>query len=98
MDTPNYNSSIVLPMRAILEDLILRFALAPWVIFSSKLPAVLGVSWKVYPQLYWEYIFQFTPRGAGPIRENITKLIEDYGELNFNIIMCSPSNMLLLKS
>ena len=42
-DILNYYSSIVLPGRAILEDLILCNALADGAIFSSILQALLGV-------------------------------------------------------
>ena len=54
----NYNSSFVLPERAILEELILLIALAAGAIFSSILTALLVVYWKIYPKLYWEYILQ----------------------------------------
>ena len=30
------------------------------------------------PQLYWDYILQYTPSRAGPIVENIAQLIEKY--------------------
>ena len=43
----NYNFSIVLSGRAILEELILCIALAAGAIFSSILPALLGVYWKI---------------------------------------------------
>ena len=43
IDILNYNSSIVLPGRAIFEELILPIALAAGAIFSSILPV-----------LYWE--------------------------------------------
>ena len=46
----NYNSSIGFPWRAILEGLILRIALAAGAIFSSILPALLGVNWKINSQ------------------------------------------------
>ena len=82
-DILNYNSSIVLPGRAILEELILRIALAAGAIFSSILPALLGVYWKIYPQLYWEYILQYTPSRAGSILENIAQLIEPYWRVKF---------------
>ena len=55
-DILNYNSSIVLPGRALFEELILCIALAAGAIFSSTLQALLGVYWKIRPQLYWEYI------------------------------------------
>ena len=42
-DILNYNSSIVFPGRAILEELILRIALAAGALFSSILPPLLGV-------------------------------------------------------
>ena len=51
-DILNYNLSIVLPGRAVLEELILRIALAAWAIFSSILPVLPGVYWKIYPQFY----------------------------------------------
>ena len=54
-------SSSVLPGRAILEELILRIALAAKAIFFIILPALLGVYCKIYPPLYWDYIFQYTP-------------------------------------
>ena len=79
----DYKSSIVLPGRAILNELILRITLAAGAIFSSKLPALLRVYWKIYPQLYWEYIFQYTFSRAGPIQENINQLIEQYGRVDF---------------
>ena len=41
-DILNYNSSIVLPGRAILEELILCIALVAGAIFSSILPVELG--------------------------------------------------------
>ena len=66
-----------------MEELILRIALAAGAIFSSIFPALLGVYWKMYPQLYWEYIFQYTPSRAGPILENITQLIEQYWSVEF---------------
>ena len=77
------NSSNVLPWRAIFEQLILLFALAAGAKFSSILPALLGVYWKIYPQLHWEYIFQYTPSRAGPIWENITQWIEQYWTVEF---------------
>ena len=43
----NYISSIVLAGRAILEELILRSALAAGDIFSSILPPPLRVYWKI---------------------------------------------------
>ena len=43
----SYTYCIVLPGRAILEELILRIALADGAIFSSTLPALLGVYWKI---------------------------------------------------
>ena len=82
-DILNYNSSIVLPGRAIFEELILCIALAAWTIFSNILPAPLGIYCKIYPQLYWEYIFQYSPSRAGPIGENITQLIEQYWGFEF---------------
>ena len=57
-DNLNNNSTIVLPARAILEELILGIALAAGAIFSSILPALRGVHLKTYPKLYWEYILQ----------------------------------------
>ena len=50
-DILNFNSSIVLPGRALLEELILCIALLAGAIFSSILLALLGVYWK---QAYWE--------------------------------------------
>ena len=47
-DILNYSSSMVFLWRAILEELILRIALAPGAIFSSILPALPGVYWKIY--------------------------------------------------
>ena len=41
----NYNSSFVLPERAILKELILRITLAAGAIFFSILPALLVVYW-----------------------------------------------------
>ena len=48
-DILNYNTSIVLPGRARLEELILRIALAAAAIFSSTLPALLGMYCKYTP-------------------------------------------------
>ena len=63
-DILNWNSSIVLPWREILDEMILRVVLVAWAVFSSILQALLWVYWKIYSQLLWEYIFQFTPRRA----------------------------------
>ena len=65
-DILNYNSSIVLPRRSILDELVLRIALAARAIFSSILPALMGVYWKILPELYWECILQYTPSRAEP--------------------------------
>ena len=46
-DLLKYNSSIVIPRRAILEELILCIALAAEAISSSMLPVLLGGSWKI---------------------------------------------------
>ena len=59
-----------------MEQLILRIALAAGAIFSNILPALLGVYRKIYHHLYWESFFHYNPSRAGPIRENITQLIE----------------------
>ena len=75
-DILNNNSGIFLPGRAILEELILCIEAGS--IFSSILPALLWVYWKIYHQLYWVYIFQYTPSRAGPIGKNITQWIEQY--------------------
>ena len=45
-DILNYNSIIVPPGRAILEELILHIALAAGTVCSTILPALLGVYWK----------------------------------------------------
>ena len=74
----NYHHPLVIFLVILLEELILCNALAAGAIFSSILPALLGVYFKIYPQLYWEYFFQHTPSRAGPIRENITQLIKEY--------------------
>ena len=47
-----------------MKELMLHIAVAAGAIFSSILLALLGVYWKIYPQLYWEYIFQYTPSKA----------------------------------
>ena len=61
-----------------MEEMIFRIALAAEALFSSIHPALLGVYWKIYPQLYWENVFHYTTSRAIPIQENITKLIEQY--------------------
>ena len=66
-----------------MEELILLITLSAGAIFSSILAALLGVYWKIYSQLYWEHIFQYTPSRAGPIRDNITQLIEKYWRVKF---------------
>ena len=43
----NNNSSIVLPGREILEELIFRIATAAGAKFFSLLPALLGAYWKI---------------------------------------------------
>ena len=60
-DILNHNSCIVLLGRAILKELILRIVLAAGALFSSILPALLGVYWKIQPRLYWEQIYSTLP-------------------------------------
>ena len=36
-----------------------------------------------YCSVSWGYIFQYTPSRAGPIRENISQLIEQYWRVKF---------------
>ena len=64
--------ALLLVLLVLLVPLVLLVLL---VLLVRLVLLVLEVYWKIYPQLYWEYIFQYTPSRAGPIRENITQLI-----------------------
>ena len=84
----NYNSSITLPGRAILKELILHIALASGALFSSIFLALLGVySENIAPALLGIYIYSTLPVELDDYWKILPCWLNNAGGLSFNIIM-----------
>ena len=76
--------------------LVLTIALAAGAIFSSKLPALMGMYCKIYPQLYWNFISQSLPVELDLYGKILPSWLSNTGDLNFNIIMFSNWESLII--